>query len=147
MCTTLTPDSSRAESIIWTSLFAPRSPNLTGPYERHGRGSRRGLLFCISSWCRREQRLVPHRSAWCQGSIYTALVGWNSAQKLQPSLQLSNWRGVDVSNSDSHGVFPAKMTIILILRGGELPACFVCLPLHQLQDSYTSSITSFVMGF
>lgn len=44
-------------------------------------------------------------------------------------------------------VFPAKMTIILILRGGELPACFVHLSLHQLQDSYTSRIISFVTVF
>lgn len=44
-------------------------------------------------------------------------------------------------------VFPAKMTIILILRGVELLACFARLSLHQLQDSYTSRIISFVTGF
>jgi len=44
-------------------------------------------------------------------------------------------------------VFPVKMTIISILHGGELPVCFVCLSLHQLQDSYTSRINSFVTGF
>lgn len=44
-------------------------------------------------------------------------------------------------------VFPAKMTIILILRGGELLACFVRPSLHQPQDSYTSRTISFVTGF
>lgn len=44
-------------------------------------------------------------------------------------------------------VFLAKMTIIVILRGEELPACFAHPSLHQLQDSCTSRIICFVTWF
>lgn len=93
ICISLMPDSFRAESIIWASLSALRSPNLTVQYEWHETGSCRGLLFCISSWCRRERRLVLLGSARRQWSIYTALAGWNCIETAAISSVLKLKRG------------------------------------------------------
>lgn len=86
--------------------FPPSEVPASGQFDWHDTGSCRGLLSASPRDVERKKQLVPHRSARHQRSIYTPLAGC-SAQKLQPSLQLSNWRGVDVSNSDSHGV-PCK---------------------------------------